>query len=190
MTLLAHRTRKYSVIFLAITLVAACGIMPERHYADLSAQDKEKYFGTQYGYHILSDYFAVDVSRKTKTVSFYHYETDEDGRQKETLIGTAAAYMFDFSDFGSRENTFAISNDGHVLLYFHEAAQSRNRLSKPDGLYVYHHGRGDHLVHRNVDRYHYGSGDLPRNSIIFSKKINAFEIESFVRTTEGEEYPL
>ena len=181
--------RLFALLCFSVFLLS-CGIMPERHYADLSQQDKQKYAGTQYGFHTLSKHFAVDVSRKTNTVSFYHYEVDDNGEQKETLIGTISAYMFDFSDFGSRENAFAISEDGRVLLYFHESAQSHGRLHKADGLYVYQHGRGDQLVHRNVDRYSYGSGDLPRNAITFAVKINAFETQAYVRTTEGEEYPL
>ena len=123
------------VIFSCVTV--SCSAFLKHEYDDLSAADQEQHLGTQVGFHRLSPYFAVSVGGGTagtpRLMQIYFYEN---GTSRRHLIGTVEAVTFESSDFGPRDQHFAMSEDGRKLLYFHEARYGYGALDKPDGLYV------------------------------------------------------
>ena len=118
-------------------LSISCSVFLKHDYEDLSAADKERYLGTQVGFHRLSPYFAVAVggggTGNVRLMQIYFYEN---GTSRRHLIGTLEAVTFESADYGPRDQHFAISDDGRKLLYFHEAKHGYGSLEKPDGLYL------------------------------------------------------
>jgi hypothetical protein len=118
-------------------LSISCSVFLKHEYEDLSAADKERYLGTQVGFHRLSPYFAVAVgggsAGKPRLMQIYYYEN---GTSRRHLIGVIEAVKFESADYGPRDQHFAISDDGRNLLYFHEANHGYGALDKPDGLYL------------------------------------------------------
>ena len=118
-------------------LSISCSVFLKHEYEELSAADKERYLGTQVGFHRLSPYFAVAVGGGTagtpRLMQIYFYEN---GTSRRHVIGTVEAVTFESADYGPRDQHFEISDDGRKLLYFHEAKYGYGALDKPDGLYL------------------------------------------------------
>jgi hypothetical protein len=118
-------------------VTASCSAFLKHEYEDLAPDAKEQHLGTQAGFHRLSPYFAVAVGGGSagteRLMQIYFYEN---GTSRRHLIGTVEAVTFESSDFGPRDQHFAVSDDGRKLLYFHEARYGYGALDKPDGLYV------------------------------------------------------
>ena len=158
-----------------------CGLLftscVEHRYSDLGPEKQALYSGTQRGHHELSDVFFVRVSRGGG-MRFYHYNPESD---RKTLIGTIRAPRYDSSDYGSRGGAFAISRDGKTLLYFHNPGASRDSPAKVEGLYQFTHGIGDALIYDDCLRQ---SGDVPENTVTFTRPRGSIQAILYNRTTE------
>jgi len=120
-----------------VVLASSCSTFLGRDFDKLSPAEQEAHFGTQPGFHRLSPYFAVAVAGGSagtdRLMQFYYYEN---GTSRRHLIGTIEAVTFESANYGPRNQHFALSSDGEVLLYFHEAKYGYGALNKPDGLYL------------------------------------------------------
>ena len=134
---------------------------------------------------LLSDHFITEVSKGyfgPRTIKIFH----STGNTKQ-LLGVS-----NFSEYGSRQNGYAISSDGRTLLYFHQNKQGREGIDKKSGLYEYVEGRGDRLVHPGVNNGAYINQRLPADMIVFRrmiKKPDSYRIEGHIilRDTSGNE---
>lgn len=116
----------------------------------------------QDGETIVSDFFSVESTKsffRPRKIRVFHTS----GNIRE-LLGIS-----NFSDFSSRQNGYAISNDGRTLLYFHQNKRGREGVDKPSGLYEYTEGKGDILVHLGVNNGAYIKQKTPANTIVFRR---------------------
>jgi len=172
-----------------ISLLAACAT---NDYEKLSPEKKQKYYGTQPGYHKLSDYFSVDVGKGM--MQFYFLGQSKSDKE---LIGVIAPIWGDYANWGPREIAYAISDDGKRLLFFDEPGiDERKPVKTKDGivvadLYVFdaQSGRKD-LVYSDIHRRGFSCEELPRNYVRFGRVHPNFNIESFAYSTDGDEVSL
>jgi len=117
----------------------------------------------------LSPYFSVELSESIfqprQLKAFYH----EKG--KKNLIGVTR-----ISEHASRQNGYAISEDGKTLLYFHQNLPSIKEINKPSGLYEYQHNRpgneeNDRIRQMLVANIGYLPAKAPDNTIVFTKMV-------------------
>lgn len=134
----------------------------------------------------LSPYFSIKLSGgnwiKPLTLETFHHENG-----KKTLIG-----ITHFSESASRQNAYAMSDDGKILLYFHQNLPDDGGIDKPGGLYEYRHGSGARRIHSFVSNAVYLPIELPRNIIVYAQleKIkNSIRLDSktYLRDTNGNE---
>jgi len=125
------------VLACSVAVLASCSVFLDHEFDKLSPTEQETYFGTQSGFHRLSPYFAVAVAGGSagtdRLMQFYYYEN---GTSRRHLIGTIEGVTFDSSNYGPRDQHFALSSDGDAMLYFHEAKYGYGALTKADGLYL------------------------------------------------------
>ncbi len=134
----------------------------------------------------LSPYFSITLSGgnwySPLMLKVYHHDNGD-----KQLIGLSK-----FSEYASRQNGYAISDDGKTILYFHQNLPDDGGVNKPGGLYEYKHGRGAKRVHSFVSNAAYLSVPLPRNIIVYSQleKIkDSMRLDSkyYLRDTDGNE---
>jgi len=134
----------------------------------------------------LSPYFSVTLEGNgwisPRILKAYHHENG-----KKTLLGFAR-----FSKHASRQNGYALSEDGMTLLYFHQKLPGQKDLDKPGGLYEFHHGRGDQHLHHFINNSQYLPVQVPANIIVFtklSKRTDSLRMDSeiYLRDTNGNE---
>jgi len=157
-------------------------------YDNLSPEQQVKYYGTQPGYHSLSDYFAVDVAKGL--MRFYYL--GRSGHDK-VLLGTVLAFAFDASNWGPRDTAFGISDDGQRLLFFDEpgVVQYKSGRLRAD-LYLFD-TTAEHktLIRHEILRYSTSCIDVPRNAVRFGVERPASgSSDEFAYSTEGKETPL
>jgi len=161
-------------------------------YKNYGAHQPDKYFGTQPGYHELSDHFSVEVN--DRLMKFYFLGKSP---QKKEQIGIVATFWFDRSNYGPREIAYAISEDGKRLLFFDEPGVGEGRpVGIKNGtvaanLYVIDARDGRRqLLYPDVHRRGTSCVDLPRNYIRFGKIRSIGDIESIAYSTDGKEVSL
>lgn len=182
--------RKFTAASLvAISLIAGCTTYD---YKKHGAPAPEKYFGTQPGYHKLSDHFAVEVNERV--MKFYFLGSTSPMKQ---AIGVVAIFWFDHSNYGPREIAYAISEDGRRLLFFDEPGVLEGRpVATKNGtfaadLYVIDASNGARqLLRADVHRRGTSCVDLPRNYIRYGNIRSIGNIEGIAYSTDGEEVSL
>jgi len=136
----------------------------------------------------LSPFFSIELVGgnwfSPLVLKVYHHDNGD-----KQAIG-----LTKFSEFASRQNAYAISDDGKTLLYFHQNLPNDGGINKPGGLYEFRHGRGAKRLHSFVNNAVYLPIKLPRNIIVFAQleKIkNSMRLDSknYLRDTEGREKP-
>lgn len=134
----------------------------------------------------LSTYFSIELSGgnwySPLILKAYHHDND-----KKELIGLTR-----FSEFSSRQNAYAISEDGKTLLYFHQKLPDDGGVNKPSGLYEYRHGSGSERIHGFVSNAVFLSTHLPRNIIVYAqlekiKDSMRLDSKNYLRDTEGNQ---
>jgi len=136
----------------------------------------------------LSPYFSIERSGggwfSPLTIKTYHHNGED-----KKIIG-----LTKFSKFASRQNAYAISDDGKTILYFHQNLPRDGGVGKLSGLYEYRHGKGDKLIHGFISNAVYLPIKLPRNIIVFAqleKRSDSIRMDSttYLRDTNGNERP-
>lgn len=136
----------------------------------------------------LSPYFSIELSGNgwfsPITIKTYHHQDND-----KKIIG-----LIKFSEFASRQNAYAISDDGKTLLYFHQNIPAARSIDKLSGLYEYRHGKSDKRIHGFITSAVYLPIRLPRNIIVFAqleKRSDSIRMDSttYLRDTEGNERP-
>jgi len=134
----------------------------------------------------LSPYFSVSLEGNgwlsPRILRTYHHENG-----KKTLLGFAR-----FSKHASRQNGYALSEDGMTLLYFHQKLPGQKKLDKRSGLYEFRHGRGDQHLHHFINNSQYLPVQVPANTLVFtklSKRTDTLRMDSeiYLRDTNGNE---
>jgi len=134
----------------------------------------------------LSAYFSIELSGNgwlsPRVLKVYHHD-----KPAKTLLGVAR-----FSEHASRQNGYAISNDGKTILYFHQKLPDTDGLDKPGGLYEFTHGGDDKHLHRFINNTQYLPIQLPTHILVFNKlkkRTDSFRMDSdvFLRDTNGNE---
>ena len=151
-----------------------------------AATEASEFFDLTAGDHSLSRYFGYEVNKAR--IMFFHATEGQEGKPRE-LLGTLPIDNIIIYQHARRAG-FAVSDDGRTLLYVHipdspflRPSPPKGLKDKPSGLYEYAEGRGDRLVHADVNLV--GSvNPLARNAIRFARQSAA---GTYVRTTEGEE---
>jgi len=173
----------------AIGILAGCTTYDYKKYG---ADEPEKYFGTQPGYHKLSDYYSVEVNDRLMKFYFLGKSTHD-----KELIGTVGTFWFDRSNYGPREIAYAISADGRRLLFFDEPGIGEGRpVGTKSGtvaanLYAIDAGNGQRqLLYPDVHRRGTSCVDLPKSYIRFGKIRSIGNIESIAYSTDGKEVSL
>ena len=180
---------------LALASLTAMGIAmgcTAYDYQQYAAKEPDKYFGTQPGYHLLSDHFATDVSHGL--TRFYYIDKNT---QRKEQIGAVMTFCFDRLNSGPREIAYAVSADGRRLLFFDEPGVTDG---KPVGskhgtvaanLYLIDASDARRqLVDSDVHRRGTSCVELPRNYVRFGKIRSIGDIESTAYSTEGREVSL
>jgi hypothetical protein len=157
-------------------------------YEKHGARSPDQHFGTQPGYHVLSEHFAIEVSSKLAKI----YYLDEATRG-QVQIGTLSIYWFDRSNYGprARETYYAISDDGRQLLFFDEPGVREGKATdwtiRPN-LYVIDAVDGRRkLLFADVHRHSTNCVVLPRNYVRFRK---ADDADYVAYSTDGQEVSL
>jgi len=135
---------------------------------------------------IISNSFFAKVSggfMGPRMISIYYKNNDV-----LQLIG-----LNTYPKYGSRQNAYAISDDGKTLLYFHKNRLDSDNINKSDGLYEYTVGNGDIAIYDKVNSGVYIKDKTPNNSIVFGRLLkdnNTGQINRkiFIRDTKGSEY--
>jgi len=136
----------------------------------------------------LSPYFSIERSGggwfSPLTIKTYYHSNND-----KKIIG-----LTKFSEFASRQNAYAISDDGETILYFHQNLPRDGGVGKLSGLYEYRHGKGDKLIHGFISNAVYLPIRLPRDIIVFSqleKRSDSIRMDStnYLRDTNGNERP-
>jgi len=117
----------------------------------------------------LSPYFSVELSDsyfQPRLLKVFHHD-----KGNKSLIGVTK-----ISEHASRQNGYAISEDGRTLLYFHQNLPSEKDISKPSGLYEYRHNRegneeDDRIRQMQVANIGYLPAQVPENTIVFTKMV-------------------
>jgi len=134
----------------------------------------------------LSAYFSIELTGgnwfSPLTLHVYHHHNGE----KES-IGISR-----FSESASRQNAYAISDDGKTLIYFHQNLPDDDGIDKPGGLYEYRHDGEDKRLHGFISNAVYLPIQLPLNIIVYAKlkKIkNSIRLDQtiYLRDTDGNE---
>ena len=165
------------------SLAAGCTTFEYQKYG---AREPDQHFGTQPGYHVLSEFFAIEVSSKLAKVYYL------DGATKEKVqVGTLSIFWFDRSNYGPRATYYAISGNGRRLLFFDEPGVKEG--SAPDytispDLYVIDAADGRRqLLFAKVHRHSTNCVVLPRNYVRFRK---AGDTHHVAYSTDGQEVSL
>ena len=153
---------KRRFLLMLFTLIPALSAMAETPFAP--QHDPIKMGETK-----LSPYFSVELSDsmfQPRLLRAFHHDNG-----KKTLIG-----LTKISEHASRQNGYAISEDGKTLLYFHQNLPSEKNIDKPSGLYEYRHNRGgdaqdDNIRQMQVANIGYLPAQVPENTIVFTKMI-------------------
>jgi hypothetical protein len=174
---------------MAMGALAACTTYEYKNYG---ARQPDKYFGTQPGYHKLSDHFSVQAD--DRLMKFYVLGK---ATQDKEQIGIVATFWFDRSNYGPREVAYAISEDGKRLLFFDEPGVGEGRpVGTKNGtvaanLYMIDAANGRRqLLYPDVHRRSTSCVDLPRNYIRFGKIRSIGNIEGIAYSTDGAEISL
>jgi len=126
--------RQFFLIFLLATSTIALALQPR-----VIQHEKIPKGETQ-----LSAYFSIELSGgnwySPLVLKTYHHENG-----KKKIIGLTR-----FSEYASRQNGYAISDDGKTILYFHQNLPDDGGVNKPGGLYEYRHGVGDKRIHHFI----------------------------------------
>jgi len=139
-----------------------------------------------YGETRLSTYFSIKLSGggwfSPRILKTYHHDGDD-----KQLIGICK-----FSEHASRQNGYAISDDGKTLLYFHQKLPNQSDIVKPGGLYEYRHGGDDKLLRSYINNSAYLPVKLPGNTLVFTqlnKRTDIIRMDSkvYLRDTNGNE---
>ena len=134
----------------------------------------------------ISAYFSIELSGNgwlsPRVLKIYHLKDTEN-----TLLGVSR-----FSEHASRQNGYAISNDGKTILYFHQKLPRTYGLDKPGGLYEFRHGGDDKHLRQYINNTQYLPIQLPTNTLVFTqlkKRTDSFRMDSkaFLRDTNGNE---
>ena len=134
----------------------------------------------------LSEYFSIELSGgnwfKPLTLEVFHLDNG-----KKELIGLTR-----FSEYASRQNAYAISDDGKTLLYFHQNLPDDGGVNKPGGLYEFREGRGAKRIHSFVSNAVYLPIELPKNIIVYAqlekiKDSMRLDSKNYLRDTDGNE---
>ena len=158
-------------------------------FKKLPPERQAKYFGTQPGYHRLSDAFAIEV--RDRLMTFYFLGATGDG--DKTTIGVIAATWSEYSDFGPREIAYAISSDGKRLLFFDEPGVGDRPIAIKHGvgvadLYRMDADKGEkEIVYGEIHRRGFSCIEFPGNMVRFSQVRPGFQLDEFAYSTEGEE---
>lgn len=178
--------RYFLMSFLAFAGLAGCVVYS---YDEYGSNDPDRFFGTQPGYHKLSEYFAVDVSGYLMRFYFTGGPTGQPEK-----IGVLLRHLYDRSDYGPRNEAFALSQDGRRLLFFDEpgAEERKPRNTKNyvvvADLYLLDADDGHReLLHPDVHRGGSGCIRIPRNYLPFGIVHSIGNIELLAYTTEREE---
>jgi hypothetical protein len=158
-------------------------------YNERAAQFPEKYFGTQPGYHLLSEHFAVEVNERL--MKFYHLDKST---HKKALLGIVTTFWGDFANYGQREVAYAISEDGKRLLFFDEPGVGEGKpIPMKIGVFVADLYLMDvdnaqkQLLYSDVHRLGTSCVDLPKNYIRYGKISAVGNIEKIAYSTESKE---
>jgi len=136
----------------------------------------------------LSPYFSIELSGNgwlaPRVLKVFHHNKAE-----KTLLGVAR-----FSEHASRQNGYAISDDGKTILYFHQKLPKYSDVDKPGGLFEFQHDRGDKHLHHFINNTQYLPIQLPPNIIVFTKlkrRTDVLKLDStvYLRDTNGNERP-
>ena len=134
----------------------------------------------------LSPFFSIELSGNgwlnPRILRIFHHDNG-----KKTLLGLAR-----FSEHASRQNGYALSNDGKTILYFHQKLPDRDGLTKPGGLYEFRHGGEDKHLHRFISSSQYLPIQLPSNVLVFTqlkRRTDSTRLDSeiYLRDTNGNE---
>jgi len=133
----------------------------------------------------ISQYYSAELSGgiiRARMLRIFHHD-----KGKKTLIG-----LTKFSEHASRQNGYAISEDGKTILYFHQNLPDASDIDKPSGLYQSRHGEEDKYLERQVSNTAFLPGKVPRNTIVFTKLIKKpttliVEGKVYIRDTDGNE---
>jgi hypothetical protein len=177
------------ILLVALSLNTGC---TTNEYKSLPLERQQRDYGTQPGYHMLSEYFSVDVNERLMRFYFLGQRKNE-----KRLLGTIATVWGDYANYGPREIAYAISNDGKRLLFFDEPGIDEG---KPRGmkngvgvadLYIFDvQKEGKTLVYRDVHRQSFSCVRFPRNFIYYGRVPRSVTIDPFAYSTEGREISL
>jgi len=137
----------------------------------------------------LSKHFSVELSDSIFSPRLLRAFLHDGGRK--TLIGVTK-----ISEHASRQNGYAVSEDGKTLLYFHQNLPSEKGIEKPSGLYEYQYGRtgdaGPDLIRQTlVANTAYLPAKVPDNTIVFTKLVKKqttliVEGNVYILNTDGQ----
>jgi len=169
--------KRYSVFGVGLTIVSVfvlVGCFPSYKFKNLPPRNQQTAFGTQPGYHELSQHFAVKVNKKL--TRFYYL--GKPGSETEEKIGTILTMWAEFSDYGPREISYAISDDGRRLLFYNEPAVSEGEHPKVvdhwprADLYLFDIDVGSpRLIHGDAHRQVFLCGEFPPDYIYLGKVV-------------------
>jgi len=134
----------------------------------------------------LSPYFSIKLSGggwfSPLTLMVYHHK---DGNKNP--IGITR-----FSESASRQNAYALSDDGKTIIYFHQNLPDDDGIDKPGGLYEYRHNGESKRLHSFISNAVYLPFELPRNVIVYAQLIkikNSTRLRRtiYLRDTNGNE---
>jgi hypothetical protein len=151
-------------IFVTCAAVACLAGCTTYRYTEYGAKEPDKFYGTQPGYHKLSDHFSVETSDYLMRFHFLGLSKTE-----KQNIGILKVRWYDRSDYGPRQMAYAISQDGRRLLFFDEPGADQGKpLRTKDSvvvadLYFFDADRGHReLLQRDVHRRGIGVLSSPR----------------------------
>jgi len=173
-------------LVVALSLQAGC---TTTKYRDLPVDQQEWAAATQPGYHLLSEYFSVEVSNgRNGRMTFYFLGQSKRERRP---LGTIASVWADYAEFGTRQIAYAISGDGKRLLFFDEFGIDQGKTRFGPNLYLFDAQEEKmSLIYRDVHRQTFSIVKLPRNFIYYGRVRPGGVADGFAYSTEGEEYPL
>jgi len=174
-------TKKLFVALMTL-FISSCTLLQHRSTGVIPLTDTP-----QSGYTRLSDHFAIEVARgntDARRITFYYID---DAKREKSTIG--ANYL---QAYESRQGSFAISEDGNVLLFIHNELTLKSEKNKISGLYEYRYGVGEKLLEVNARSGAYIDEKLPDNTIVFQRtscpEVFCIGSPTIVRSTDGKEY--